>query len=248
MKKEGKFQITKAELNQIIKEEYAAMVKESKKVKDIKARIQQINEELESNSLSEVEASGTKKVRSTGWTGDGNNDVKFGEKFEKIGSHLKEEDELESEIEMGVDMDTENEMGYFEAKFAELGRELDSKMGMEDNSSVEAEMEDEEEFEIEDETEEVEEIEENEEMPEAPSEEEYLKNQVFEENLEEPMEGESPAQDSNARFNDYMKKDTRVNEGTKEKSNILSEGFTSERKSALNKELERMKALAKIGK
>jgi|TARA_R110000851_G_scaffold285798_1_gene439576 hypothetical protein len=47
-------------------------------------------------------------------------------KFEKIGSHLKEMEGLEDE-DMG---DTEDmESGYFESKLAELGRELDVKIG-----------------------------------------------------------------------------------------------------------------------
>ena len=241
MKKDNKFQITKAELNQIIKEEYAAMAKETARAKEIKSRLEQINEELEGlpDSLSEVEASGEKKVRSTGWTGQGNNDVKFGEKFEKIGSHLKEDD-------------SEEGMGYFEAKFAELGRELDSKMtddmdDMGDDEELEVDLEGEMEIEevalAEDGV--------NEEVnEEVVSEEvnEEVNEEIVSENLEEPIEGESPAQESEARFNDYMEKDTHVNESVKKGTSLLSEGFSSERKNALDSELERMKSLARIGK
>jgi len=244
MKKDNKFQITKAELNQIIKEEYASMAKDVARTKEIKSRLAEINEELETlpGTISEVEASGTRKVRSTGWTGAGEGDIKFGEKFEKIGTHLKEDEEMD-----------ESELGYFEAKFAELGRELDSKVGndeMEDDSEeVEMEIElDGEDSEMEDEMEdevgmedEVE-VEEIEEISMAEEEE------IVSENLEEPIEGESPAQKSDARFNDQMEKDTHVNEGVKKGTSILSEGFTSERKSALDRELDRMKSLAKINK
>ena len=89
--KDNKFKITKAELQQIIKEEYASMAKDNARAEEINARLSQINEELETlpETLSEVEASGTKKVSATGWTGEGEGDTKYGEKFEKIGTHLK---------------------------------------------------------------------------------------------------------------------------------------------------------------
>ncbi len=45
-----------------------------------------------------------------------------------------------------------------------------------------------------------------------------------------------------------MEKDKHVNEGIVNGAKILSEGFTPEKKTALSKELERMKALAKINK
>jgi hypothetical protein len=72
--------------------------------------------------------------------------------------------------------------------------------------------------------------------------------EVVSEDLEEPIEGETPAQDSEARFNDYMEKDKHVNESVKGGTSLLSEGFTPERKSALDGELERMKQLAKINR
>ena len=75
----NKFQITKAELQQIIKEEYASMAKENARAEEIKARLAAINGELKTlpETLSEVEASGTKKVKSTGWTGAGEGEVAF---------------------------------------------------------------------------------------------------------------------------------------------------------------------------
>jgi len=245
MKKDNKFKITKAELQQIIKEEYAAMAKENARAKEIKERLAQINEELETlpGNISEVEATGTKKVSATGWTGEGEGDVKFGEKFEKIGTHLKEDEELDGEIELGGDEVESDGPGYFEMKFAELGKELDVKMS---GSEEEMEVEDSEEIEVggdmgdEDEVE-VEEIDEAE--LGVVAEEESLN-----EDLEEPIEGETPAQDSEARFNDYMEKDKHVKESVKRGTSILSEGFTPEKKTALDRELDRMKALAKINK
>lgn len=255
--KDNKFKITKAELQQIIKEEYASMAKDNARAEKIKARLSQINEELETlpETLSEVEASGTKKVKATGWTGKGNGDEKYGEKFEKIGTHLKEDEELEGDMEMGGDemeagaemggdemeVEIEDDGGYFEMKFAELGKELDDKIGgEEEGEGMAAEMgadmglgsDSEEEVEVE-------------EIDESVAQEEV--EDTINEDLEEPIEGETPAQDSDARFNDYMEKDKHVKEGTtKVGTTLLSEGFTSSKKSALDSELERMKRLAKL--
>jgi hypothetical protein len=249
--KNNKFQITKSELQRIIKEEYASMAKNASKSEEIKRRLAAINEELEGlpSTLDEVEATGTKKVKSTGWTGAGEGDVKYGEKFEKIGTHLKEDDEVEGEMELGGE-EMESEGGYFEMKFAELGRELDAKMaGGEEMESEEGE----EEVEVVDmdgeemESEEGEE-EEMDEYAEIQPDGEHGGVQQVNEDLEEPIEGETPAQDSEARFNDYMEKDKHVNESVKGGTSVLSEGFTPERTNKLNAELERMKALAKLGK
>jgi hypothetical protein len=253
MEKDNKFKITKAELQQIIKEEYAAMAKDNARAEEIKARLAQINEELETlpETLSEVEATGTKKVSATGWTGDGEGDVKYGEKFEKIGTHLKEDEELEGELEVGGEEMEGDEAGYFEMKFAELGKELDEKMAgseeMEDE--VEVEVGDDMGDEAEAEEVEVEEMDESvKEGEDCMDEEVEVEEEMMNEDLEEPIEGETPAQDSEARFNDYMEKDKHVNEGVKGGTSLLSEGFTAERKTALDSELERMKALAKINR
>lgn len=250
MKKDNRFKISMAELQQIIKEEYASMAKDTKRAEEIQERLQAINEELETlpETISEVEASGTKKVKSTGWTGAGEGDVKYGEKFEKIGSHLKEDDEVEGELEIGGE--EAEEMGYFEMKFAELGRELDAKM----NGGEYSEEEGEEEVEDmglevvgdEEGEEEGEEEEEMDEYAEIQPDGEHGNVQKVNEDLEEPIEGETPAQDSEARFNDYMEKDKHVHEGVKGGTSLLSEGFSSERKNKLDSELERMKALARI--
>jgi hypothetical protein len=251
MKKDNKFQITKAELQQIIKEEYASMAKDASRAEEIKARLEAINEELETlpETLSEVEAGGLKGVKSTGWTGAGEADKKYDEKFEKIGSHLKEDEEIEGEMELGGEEEAP-EMGYFEMKFAELGRELDGKMSGETEEFGEEETEETEESEddmgLNVDVEEVDEmvaegIQEGETIEVDGDEEEALN-----EDLAEPIEGETPAQDSEARFNDYMEKDKHVKEGVQRGTTLLSEGKTPAQKSALDRELERMKALAKL--
>ena len=273
--KKDKFQITMPELQKLIKEEYASMAKQASRAEEIQARLKAINEELETlpETLSEVDASGTKKIKSTGWTGAGEGDVKYGEKFEKIGTHLKEDEEFEGEVEVGGedaadDMggEAEEEMGYFEMKFAELGKELDTKVGGEEEAEEGEEMEvsmgdemDSEEGAMEGAMEglaESEEVEAEEEVvaEEVEAEEEVVAEEVeaeveetINEDLEEPIEGSTPAQDSDARFNDYMEKDKHVKEGTtKVGTTVLSEGYSSERKSKMDAELERMKRLAKI--
>lgn len=257
MKKDNKFQITKEELQKIIKEEYASMSKDAARAEEIKARLASINEELGTlpDTLSEVEATGTKKVKATGWTGEGEGDTKYGEKFEKIGSHLKEDDEIEGTLEVGGEEEApaEPKMGHFEMKLAELGRELDAKIGTgaiadEDALVIATAAGDDEGADMglkvgDDSAEEVEEVK-GTEMGEAVAEEKA----VVSEDLEEPIEGDSPAQESDARFNDYMEKDKHVNEGVKGGTKLLSEGFSPEKKSALDRELERMKQLAKLNK
>lgn len=248
--KKDKYQITMPELQKLIKEEYANMAEESLRAEKIKARLKAINEELKTlpGTLSEVEATGTKKVKSTGWTGAGEGDVKYGEKFEKIGTHLKEDEEFEGDIEVGGEMEgpeMEEEMGYFEAKFAELGRELDAKVGSESEESEDAE---EIGFGVESGFEDTEDGEEEmEDSVVADEEEEEDEDDMMNEDLEEPIEGETLAQDSEARFNDYMEKDKHVKEGVKKVgTTLLSEGFTPAQKSKMDAELERMKKLAKI--
>jgi len=65
MKNDNKFKITKSQLQQIIKEEYASMTKDVKRANEIKARLEAINSELSGlpETLSEVEA-GVLKVLS----------------------------------------------------------------------------------------------------------------------------------------------------------------------------------------
>jgi hypothetical protein len=262
--KKDKFQITMPELQKLIKEEYASMANKASRAEEIQARLKAINEEIKTlpGTLSEVEAGGLKGVKSTGWTGTGEEDKKYDEKFEKIGTHLKEDEEIEGEIEVGgeemeggpeMGMEAEPEMGYFELKFAELGKELDAKVGGEEVEEVEVEMGDEmgdEESSMEGAmeglAEEVVIAESDDEEVVAESDDED-EDDMMNEDLEEPIEGKTPAQDSDARFNDYMEKDKHVKEGTqKVGTTLLSEGYSAERKSKMDAELERMKKLAKI--
>lgn len=272
-----KFQITMPELQKLIKEEYASMAKDAARAEEIQARLKAINEELETlpetETLSEVEAGGLKGVKATGWTGVGEEDKKYDEKFEKIGTHLKEDEELEGEVEIGgdaIEMEAP-EMGYFEMKFAELGKELDAKVGGESEEAeievgAEMEMGSEEETGdsgmegmmnnetslsngLNEETEAAEVVEEVvEEDAEVVAESEVVEEEeTLNEDLEEPIEGETPAQDSEARFNDDMEKDKHVKESVNAPgAGLLSEGFSSTKKTALNSELERMKRLAKL--
>lgn len=145
--------ITKSEIDRLIKEEFQKMLEKKK----LTARLNQINEEIEKmnnedDSLNEVEAGGKTKVSSHAWTGKENGDEKFEPKFEKKGTHLKEEDEegsdLETSLEIGAEesnieggIDTETTpMGEFEAKFAALGKILDAKLS--GDSSEESTMDD----------------------------------------------------------------------------------------------------------
>ena len=255
-----KKEIKLSEVKQIIAEEYARM----KKKMAIKGRINQINEELqkmeEEEKLDEVEASGEMKTSSATGLEPG---VQHKPKFEKKGSHLLEDDEME------------NEMGEFEAKFAEIGKAIDMKLsgGEEEGEDEAGEFED---VKIEDEPEAGEEEtitvggEEGEEESEDEIEEggykenhQDVKGNIVtaddvKESVEEPLEGESVAQMTDAdSVNDNMEKDTHVNEskGTSKgvvaeskgtKSNLLSEGLESKRVQALNEELNRMKRLARL--
>lgn len=87
--------ISKSEIDKMIKEEFQIMLEKKK----LKSQLSQINEELKKmeseDSLNEVEADGETKVASHAWTGEANGDTKFKPKFEKIGSHLKEDMEEE---------------------------------------------------------------------------------------------------------------------------------------------------------
>jgi hypothetical protein len=126
-----------SDVNRMIKEEFHKMMEKKK----LSSRLSQINEELgkmnaEDSILNEVEASGMQKTKSATGLVPGN---QHGVKFEKIGTHLKEDESEEEEMgleiggdmgaDMGADMGTEETpMGEFEAKFAEIGRAIDAKM------------------------------------------------------------------------------------------------------------------------
>jgi len=115
--------ITKTELKALIKEEYDKKVKADKLVK----RLDEINSQIEGivkedeETLEEVEAGGLKKTDSTGWSGQGG-DTKYDEKFEKIGTHLKEGEGIE---DVELDVDSSPAMANMDDSPVEAGEELD---------------------------------------------------------------------------------------------------------------------------
>lgn len=135
--------IKKSDIDRMINEEFQKIMEKKK----LSTRLSKINEELfnmssEDSLLNEVEAGGQEKVSSHAWTGEANGDVKFKPKFEKIGTHLKEDDEeMEDSVdsansfESNLDTVEENPMGEFEAKFAEIGKAIDAKMTAEMGST-----------------------------------------------------------------------------------------------------------------
>lgn len=270
--------INKSEVDKMIKEEFQKMMEKKK----LSSRLSQINEELakmdsEDSILNEVEAGGETKVSSHAWTGKEDGDVKFKPEFEKIGTHLKEEEDAAEEI--SVDATGAETMGEFEAKFAEIGRAIDAKLageageeaGAEEVGNVEASDEDFEEVEVEPETgnaeagnvEGEEEIDEYKEIVGGVGAEEGMTadQAVKKESVEEPIEGESVAQEAPAdTVNDNMEKDTHVKEGVEKQSTVLAEGKTTEKKnifteglddtkkSKLLSEMQRMKKFAGLTK
>ncbi len=238
-----KITISLKELRKTIKEEYENIAAKIGKASDIEKRIHKINEELENlqgdTELEEVEAGGLKTIKSAGWTEDG--DKKYDEKFEKVGSHLKEDEEDEMEMK-----------GEFETKFAELGKAIDQKltgapeekmddmdnvgdMGDMDNVGDEVSTD---EFNIEDKVED--------DMNGEETEDEEEKE--MKESVDEPLEGHSVAQDGEKKkVEDYMEKDTHVHESKEvKKHSLLSEGLEDKRSEKLTKELQKMRRLANL--
>lgn len=297
--------IKKSDVDRMIKEEFQKMMEKKK----LSTRLSQINEELgkmgsEDSALNEVEADGKTTVASHGWTGEENGDVKFKPKFEKIGSSLKEDDDMPGEeIAAGEEaqgsempgaseetpMAEETPMGEFEAKFAEIGKAIDAKLASEAGETAIAgpgqEMgsgdsdEDFEEVEVSPEGESKgEEIEETAQAVASPiSADQHLspekaekideptnnlKGNVQQESVEEPLEGESVAQMTDAdKVNDNMEKDKHVKEGTAKagsvitevkaadtKKNIFTEGIDEKKKTAMLEEFNRMKKFAGLSK
>jgi hypothetical protein len=245
-----------SDVDKMIKEEFQKMMEKKK----LSVRLSQINEELskmdsEDTILNEVEAGGKTKVSSHAWTGKENGDEKFEPKFEKIGTHLKEDDmpgegdDMPADIEGGMSNDTpemEVEMGEFEAKFAEIGKAIDAKLAAEAGagmgpvgSDVPAEGgeemaddagdsdEDFEEVEVEDKPEG--EIEEYKEVVGGVGAEQGMTadDAVKKESVDEPLEGHSVVQDAPAdTVNDNMEKDTHVKESAKKDGSVISEAKT----------------------
>ena len=103
----AKIQISKEEIKQMIKEEYSKKITEIK----LKNRLHQINEEIstlaEEDELDEVKVGGKKTVVGADGISKGTG---YEPVFEKKGSHLVEDDELEIDAtDVDVDTDTGNE-------------------------------------------------------------------------------------------------------------------------------------------
>lgn len=281
--------IKKSEIDKMIKEEFQKML-EKKKLSNRLAQINETLSQMdkEDNLLNEVEAGGETKVASHAWTGKADGDVKFKPEFQKKGSSLLEdEDSIEvgaedsvdgGEAEIEVD---ETPMGEFEAKFAEIGKAIDAKMAAqgsetaeeeaaEENGEMGAENSDEdfEEVEVSDdnEGEESKEVDEYAEVVGGVGAEQGMtaadaNKEGVQESVEEPLEGESVAQMTDAdTVNDNMEKDKHVNESTKKEAtviteakkpegkNIFTEGLDDKKKSNLMEELNRMKKFAGLSK
>lgn len=269
--------INKAIVDKIIKEEFQKMMEKRK----LTSKLSQINEELEKmnqedKSLEEVEAGGLKKTMSdTGLEGGGK---QHAVKFEKIGTHLKEDEEsemgAEAGTEMGAEMGAEVEeapMGEFEAKFAEIGKAIDAKMAAagsvdSDDSEMGLEIgaenpEGSEEMGADAGDDDFEEVEVSDDDSNETEEIEEGGVQQVNEDLEEPIEGVSVAQMTTVDgVNDNMKKDTHVHETKKQKGavineakkpeakNIFTEGLDAKKKTALLEEMNRMKRFAGLSK
>jgi hypothetical protein len=277
-----------SDVDKMIKEEFQKMMEKKK----LSSRLSQINEELnkmssEDSILNEVEASGMQKTKSATGLVPGE---QHGVKFEKIGTHLKEDEETGEDMglevgaevpEMGGEETHEAPMGEFEAKFAEIGRAIDAKMSGEageeseeaeeagvEMGSEEGSDEDFEEVEVgsDDENGGEEEVDEYAEVQGGVGAEQGMTadqaiNKPVKESVEEPLEGESVAQMTDADdVNDNMEKDTHVNESAKQKGaviteakkpegkNIFTEGLDAKKKTALLEEFNRMKKFAGLSK
>jgi hypothetical protein len=261
--------IKMSDVDKMIKEEFQKMIGKKK----LSTRLSQINEELrrmdtEDSILNEVEASGMQKTQSATGLVPGE---QHGVKFEKIGTHLKEddaEDEMEITVDtpdMGADMDMDVDMGEFEAKFAEIGRAIDAKMGATDNDVEVPEMdaeagESDEDFEevevdadsdIEVGSEEGEEGGEGEEEEEEEEIEEYAENPAPNTHVvggkvigDEDGDGKPDSVNESAK-----KKGSVITEARKSESkNIFTEGVDSKKKAKLLEEFNRMKKFAGLSK
>lgn len=241
--------VSKAQVDKLIKEEFQKIVEKKK----LQKRVQQINEELarleeeDQAMIDEVEASGEDKVRSHAWTGDENGDKKFKPKFEKKGSHLLEDEDGEEEtldIEDAGD-DESTETLDLASEFAELGSAIEAKIkaavsGEKSEDEVASDNAEEfEEVEVEDEaeTDESGEIENDETSNDEAIEDEMSDEQEIEtaDDLEALAESKEP------------NKQVIVEAATTERKNALTEGLDKSKQTAIEKELERMKRLARLG-
>lgn len=187
---------TLKEIDNMINEEYA----KAKKAMALKKELDALNEEearlKEELGIDEVSVGG-RHSGSEWYEKDLPNP-----KFEKIGSHLKEMEGMEDMEDM--------EAGYFEAKLAELGRELDAKIGGEEApEEMDMDMGDEEEAgeemgmdmdmddeEASDDSEEMFEVEDSKEDSDAPEVLEVDASGIMEDDSEETVNEEASDDDS----------------------------------------------------
>jgi hypothetical protein len=267
------------EVNKIIKEEFQRLMEKKK----IQNRLQQINEELggmeaedaelsDEETLDEVEVSGTEKVRSHAWTGDADGDEKFKPKFEKKGTHLLEDEEVEGdEEEEVVDGDDEGmEMGDDEG--VEIGDDEGLEIGDDEGLEIGDDEEDSDinlagEFaelgaaieakimaalgkagvNLEDTISDDEDFEEVEVGSEDGDTIEFGAEEGADEEIEpETEEGESEEDEAEEKLLAMPMNESKI--PTKGKFlNVLSEGLDANKKAALSSEMDRMRKLARLG-
>lgn len=130
-----KIKISKAEVVQMIKEEYSKKLTEIK----LKNRLQQINEEMQSiiseEELDEVEAGTMHKTSATTVYGKDGHTEQPSAKFTKKGSHLIEDEEPENDEVIPDEASAEIEMGDESPKEIEMDTDDES---MEDDLDIDA--------------------------------------------------------------------------------------------------------------
>lgn len=241
--------INKADVDKMIKEEFQKMIGKKK----LTSKLSQINEELnrmdqEDANLEEVEAGGLKTTMSdTGLEGGGK---QHAVNFTKKGSSLMEDEDEE-----------ETPMGEFEAKFAEIGKAIDTKMGvvdMDDEAGVDTiEVDDADnagEVEIgdDDDFEEVEVSDDDNDTEEVEDEiSEYAENPAPETHVVGgKVIGDEDGDGKPDTMNENKKNKSKVISEVKkpEAKNIFTEGLDARKKTALLEEMNRMKKFAGLSR
>lgn len=249
--------LSKEELNQMIAEEYAKMKKviALKKQKDaLQAEIKQLKE---SYGLDEVEVAGHKDK------GDAYYEKGLPvQKFEKKGTHLKEDDDLDGmDADMSTGVEAEESCGEVEAMLRDIGRKIDQLLDGQDE--LEADHEeigadsagDADEIDMDDDGAEYEETDDSAEEVEEVEEVEEEVEEGSDETIEE-QDGETVVnaakQDT---VNDNMKKVDNKNpmadkmyEGKRvgKKHNSQHARLNPDNNPLINEELERMRRLANL--
>lgn len=251
-----KFKITKSEVIQIIKEEYAKKKTEIA----LKKRLNEVNREInsilkesgiqEKEPLEEVGVNGEENVRSTAWTGEKNGDTKFKPEFQIKGTHKLEEDVKDDvldndETEIAPDEDEiDNEITKEEDEedIEEILRKLANAIEDKVEDVVDEKLEnDSDEGTEKDEDNTIESDEDNEDNENS---EDNLDNdeeeEPLDENAEEPQSGHSPAteesKDGPGEKAPFTEKQNTINESNAKNKTILSE------------EMKRMQVMAGIRK